>query len=144
MLERPAWIWMRSCGAPCAMRATSRARWPSRRRAMPLRIRPGPVSCRSALAWCCRCRWCCLCWAIYSASIGCCLPGRSFCWRRRCSSSWGRVSTRRAGMRSRRCRATWICWWPSAPARALAFRYGCGPRRIRGMCRICISRPRPW
>ncbi|MBK7316046.1 MAG: cation-translocating P-type ATPase [Burkholderiales bacterium] len=54
----------------------------------------GPV----ALARCCRFRGHCPWWVTGLASIGCCQPGCSLRWRRRCNSYWVRAfSARLAG-----------------------------------------------
>ena len=61
---------------------------------------PTPACAASAGRWsspCCwRCRWWCRWWPAGSASTGCCRPGCSACWRRRCNSSSAPVSTESA------------------------------------------------
>jgi Cu+-exporting ATPase len=71
-------------------------------------------------------RWCCPCWAIWPAGTGCCRPGPSLRWPRRCSSCWARASTGPAGMRPVPAPATWICWWHWARPPAGRCRSGCG------------------
>ncbi len=66
------------------------------------------------------CRWCCRCSPSRSGMTGCCRPGCSSPWQRRCSSSSARAFMSRPGKRSRPAPETWTCWWHSVPAPATA------------------------